>query len=233
MICWNKVLLFKISLMKIKNLKYILWLFFWLLLISNIAFSDCSDDMSSWSRWNPSTCQWTDLWFDNHNPHTNNVDLFLKIIDRPWNDCNASQVRAIQSIMQNTIWWNCSTCIDWRYWHHTETAIASCLTMVCTTNWKQIPTLNNWELTCWPGYEIKKENWINCCTQVNVGAPSIDAPDTYDPYNPWEISVTVNFTDNSLPPFMRWVWIDPTVQGWWSINSRVYSRYIKITFKIQ
>ena len=232
MICWNKVLLFKISLMKIKNLKYILWLLFWSLLICNIAFSDCSDDMSSWSRPNPSTCQWTDLWFDNHNPNSDNVNLFLKIIDKSRNDCNASQVRAIQTIMQNTIWWNCSTCIDWRYWHHTEAAIASCLTMVCNTNWKQIPILNNWVLACWPGYEITNEDGIYCCTQVNVGAPTITAePNRYDPYNPWEINVTVSFTDNSLPPFMWWLWINPTVQ-WWNIIAQSFTSYSKITFKI-
>ncbi len=144
--------------MKIKNIKYILSFAVWMgFFVGAVSLWDCTPDMSAWSRspypWNwqqAGQCWSVALNGDqryNNQQALDGADLFLKMINISWSNCNASNVATIQTKMQQ-IWWSCSTCIDWRAWNRMRSAIRSCVSMMCTWDDLQAPILNDWNLSC-------------------------------------------------------------------------------------
>lgn len=236
--------------MKKSYIKYILCLLFWIFFFWNwIAFWACSEDMSAWFRddlpgnWQQNGQCWSnatqgDDWYNNQNPLPNWADLFLKMIDKTWVECDSQNVASIQRAMQS-IWWMCSTCIDWRAWNHMRSAIWNCdLTLMCV--WRKVPTLNSTgELVCTDsGYILNGK----CCEEdsnsIQIEQYQAKAPEITN-YNPWwswnNADITVDYwKTNDISKFDRWDGnASISIKVDWQTANEVRFWYVNTTWELK
>lgn len=250
MICWNKVLLFKISLMKIKNFKYIFWfLFSFPVFLFSFSFGQCSEDMVSWtSGAHLSRCNWTNERYDNRkqlDTFSDNARVFFLMAWVSWQPCvetsawrqrSENIVRALQQQMQFAVWWDCSTCVDWKLWDHTLTALENCAALWC--GGQTVPTLSGNSLAC-PEW-LEEDRLTHCCVE-----PSAPPQISYSPVQPtltddtswnWEdnkANLTLQFNDSQI--YVSWwhVWSNSITTNVWSISNRNENHLgMKITFTV-
>ena len=216
--------------MKIKNLRYIFGVVAWMLFfVTNVSFWACTSDMTSWSRtypWNEhSSWNCWSIATQGDNRYNNNqelagAELFLKLINVSWSSCNASTVWNIQTKMQQ-IWWNCSTCIDWRAWNKMRNSINNCVSKMCTGD-LITPVLSWWGLACsLPDYTLIDHTAFGmtykCCQEEEVWYEPV-SPLITNTNSDWEGGVAhivvqyqdytadVDHRDQSMPAFWSSTW---------------------------
>lgn len=217
--------------MKIKNLKYIFGVVFWLLFfVWNVIIWDCTPDMAGWSRaypWNGHSswnCWSIATAWDNRYNNSQDLagaDLFLKLINISWSSCNASTVWDIQTKMQQ-IWWNCSTCIDWRAWNKMRNSINNCVSKMCTGDLVS-PVLNWWGLACsLPDYTLIDHTAFGmtykCCQEEEVW---------YEPVSPLITNTNPNWEGGVAHIVVQYQDYEADVDHWdnnmWAFSSSAWT----------
>ena len=236
--------------MKIKNLKYIFgFVLSFPILLFSFAFGQCSENMESWTTWTHLTrCYWSNRRFDNRkqlDTFTDNARVFFLMVWISWQPCvetsawrqrSENIVRSLQEQMQFTVWWACSTCVDWKLWEHTLAALDSCAELWCAG--KTVPTLSGNSLACPEWLEV--DNLTHCCVE-----PSAPPQISYSPVQPtltddtawdWEnnkANLTLQFNDPQIYVSWRHVWSNSIATSVWSISNRNENHLgMKITFTV-
>lgn len=240
--------------MKIKNLKYIFWFVFsfsvfWFSFTLGQSLGQCSDDMVSWtSGTHLSRCNWTNERYDNRkqlDTFSDKARIFFLMAWISWQPCvetsawrqrSENIVRSLQQQMQFTVWWACSTCVDWKLWERTLTALESCAALWC--DGQTVPTLSGNSLACSGWLEV--DNLTHCCVK-----PSAPPQISYSPVQPtltddtawdWEnnkANLTLQFNDPQIYVSWRHVWSNSIATSVWSISNRNENHLgMKITFTV-